>query len=85
VKWVPGVFPGDKRVRCVRLTTLPPSCAVIMKFGILNFLDPSGPLQACNGTALPLPKYFKTSFHKEVTNSWNSKNACSSESPKACW
>jgi hypothetical protein len=26
-----------------------------MKFGNLNFLEPSGPLQACNGTALPLP------------------------------
>ena len=26
-----------------------------MKSGILNFLEPSGPLQACNGTALPLP------------------------------
>jgi hypothetical protein len=23
-----------------------------MKSGILNFLEPSGPLQACNGTAL---------------------------------
>jgi len=32
--------------RCVRPTTLPPSCAVVMK---------SGPLQACNGTVLPLP------------------------------
>ena len=29
---------------------LPPSCAVVMKFGNLNFLEPSGPLQACNGT-----------------------------------
>ena len=38
--------------RCVRLTTLPPSC-VVMKSGNLNFLEPSGPLQACNGTALP--------------------------------
>jgi len=36
-------------------TTLPPSCAVVMKSGNLNFLEPSGPLQACNGTALPLP------------------------------
>jgi len=36
------------------LTTLPPSCAVVMKSGNLNFLEPSGPLQACNGTALPL-------------------------------
>jgi len=35
------------------LTTLRPSC-VVMKSGNLNFLEPSGPLQACNGTALPL-------------------------------
>ena len=46
------LFPGDKGGRCVRLTTLPPSCAVVMKSGNLNFLEPSGPLQACNGTAL---------------------------------
>ena len=26
-----------------------------MKSGNLNFLEPSGQLQACNGTALPLP------------------------------
>jgi len=25
-----------------------------MKYGNLNFLEISGPLQACNGTALPL-------------------------------
>ena len=37
------------------LTTLPPSCAVVMKSGNLNFLEPSGPLQASNVTALPLP------------------------------
>jgi len=28
-----------------------------MKSGNLNFLEPSGPLQVCNGTALPLPVY----------------------------
>jgi hypothetical protein len=39
----------------VRLMTLPPSCAVVMKSRNLNFLEPSGPLQAYNGTALPLP------------------------------
>ena len=50
---VPGVFPGGKGGRCLRLTTLPPSCAVVMKSGNRNFLEPSGPLQACNGTALP--------------------------------
>jgi len=30
-----------------------------MKFGNLNYLEPSGPLQACNGTALPLPLHIK--------------------------
>ena len=44
---------GGKGGRCVRLKTLPPSCAVVMKSGNLNSLEPSGPLQACNGTALP--------------------------------
>jgi len=34
---------------------LPPSCAVVKKSGSLNFLEPSGPVQACNGTDLPLP------------------------------
>jgi hypothetical protein len=46
---------GGKCGRCVRLTTLPPSCAVVKKSGNLNFLEPSGPLQVCNGTALHLP------------------------------
>ena len=31
-----------------------PSSAVVTKSGNLNFLEPSGPVQACNGTALPL-------------------------------
>ena len=39
--------------RYVRLTTLPPSCAVVMKSGNLNFLEPSRSLQASNGTAVP--------------------------------
>ena len=52
-KWVPGVFHGGKGGRCVGLTNLPPSCAVVVKSGNLNFLEPSGPLKACNGTALP--------------------------------
>jgi len=41
---------------------LPPSCAVITKSGNLNFLEPSGPVQACNGTALPLPLLFVLLF-----------------------
>jgi hypothetical protein len=40
---------GGKGGRCVRLTALPPSCAVVTKSGNLNFLEPFGPLQACNG------------------------------------
>jgi len=47
-------FLGGKSGRCVRLTTLPPSCAIVTKSGSLNFLEPSGPLRVCNGTALPL-------------------------------
>jgi len=47
-----GAFPEGRGGRCVRLTTLPPSCAVFMKFGYLNFLEPSGPLQACKGTVV---------------------------------
>ena len=38
---------------------LPPSCAVVTKSGSLNFLKPSGPVQAGNGTALP---FFSSSF-----------------------
>jgi len=37
----------------LKADNLPPSCAVVTKSGNLNFLEPSGPLQACNGTALP--------------------------------
>jgi len=32
------------------------TASVVMKSGNLNFLEPSGPLQACNGTAVPLHK-----------------------------
>jgi len=55
----------------MRVTTLPPYCAVVMKFGNLNFLEPSGPLQACNGTALPLLGYLN--FGQNRTNIVNSK------------
>jgi hypothetical protein len=52
---VPEEYPGGKCGRCVGLTTLPPSCAVVTKSGNLNFLEPSGPLQVCNGIVLTLP------------------------------
>jgi len=65
---------GGKGGRCVRLTTLPPSCAVVMKSGNLSFLEPSGPLQACNGTALPFTVYALhvsggfSAHHQELKN-----------------
>ena len=57
---------GGKGSRCVRLTTLPPSCAVVMKSWNLNFLEPFGPLQACNGTALPYIYIYKAWFKTTV-------------------
>jgi len=36
-----------------KANNLPPSCAVVTKSGNLNFLEPFGPVQACNGNALP--------------------------------
>jgi len=33
-----------------------------MKSGNFNFLEPSGPLQTCNGTALPFFLYFLLFF-----------------------
>jgi len=41
-----------------------------MKSGNLNFLEPSGPLQACNGTALPLPL-----FERPMVFAWELPNA----------
>jgi len=43
-----------KRGRYIRLTTLLPSCTFFMNSGNLNFLDPSGPFQACNCIAFPI-------------------------------
>jgi len=40
-----------------KANNLPLSCAVVTKSRSLNFLEPSGPVQACNGTALPLDRY----------------------------
>ena len=39
---------------------LPPYRAVVMKSGSLNFLEPSGPAQACYGRALPLLLHIST-------------------------
>ena len=38
---------------------LPPSCAVVTKSGNLNYLEPSGPVEACTGHALPYDAHNK--------------------------
>jgi len=45
---------GDKGGRCVGLTTSSSSCAIVLKSGSLNLLEPSGPVQASIAIALPL-------------------------------
>ena len=46
--------PGGKGGRCVRLTTYHHHVPIVKKSGGLDLLEPCGPVQACNGTALPL-------------------------------
>ena len=41
-----------------KFNNLPPSCATVTKSGNVNFLKTSGPVQACNGTALPLTLHY---------------------------
>jgi len=49
---VPRVFPRGKGGRLRKADNLSPSCAIVTKSGNLNFLEPSGPVQACSGTDL---------------------------------
>ena len=51
-------FLGDKGGRCVGLTTYHLPVLSVLKSGSLNLLEPSGPVLACNGTALLLPLPF---------------------------
>jgi len=64
--------PGGKGGRGVRLTNLPPSCAVVMKSGNHNFLELFGTLQACNGTALLLPLRF--TYNIQISPNSNDKD-----------
>ena len=43
-------------------------CAVVMKSENLNSLEPSGPLQACNGTVLPFLLFLRVIYH--VLSHW---------------
>ena len=53
---------------CVRLTTYHHPVPLSRKSGSLNFLEPSGPLQACNGTAVPF--YIMMQYNHQDTNLW---------------
>ena len=48
-------IPGGKGGQCIRVTTLPPSCAECLVIWILNQPEPSGPHRPVIGIALPLP------------------------------
>jgi len=73
-----------------KVDNLPPSCAVVTKSGNLNFLEPSGPVQACNGTALPF--HVNKKYSREITQNesstplipssdWTRSNSCYSDLP----
>ena len=52
----------------------------VLKSGSLNLLEPSGPVQACNGIALPLP--FIRSYRNQGSvhlNIWRKQNASSAK------
>ena len=58
-------FLGGKGGRYVGLTTFPPSCVGCLEMS-LKLLEPSGPVQACNGVALPFYFVFTLKSVEEV-------------------
>jgi len=52
--------PGGKGGRCVRLTAYHLHVPIVKKSGGLNLLESCGPVQVCNGAALPLPLPYNT-------------------------
>jgi hypothetical protein len=59
------MIPGSKGGQCVGLTTLHLHVPIVLKSGSLNLLEPSGPVKACNGIALPC-KYVSISYQLTV-------------------
>ena len=56
-------FLGGKGGQCLGLTILPPfHVPIVLKSGSLNLLEPSGPVQACNGIALPFLQQWNGNF-----------------------
>ena len=66
--------PGGKGGWCVRLTTYH-HVPIVKKSGGLNLLEPFGPVQACNGTALPLPLPFTVQIYINLTRT-EMKSSC---------
>ena len=60
------IFLGGKGGRCVRVTTLPPSCAEGLVIWSLNRSEPSGPHRQVIGVALP----FTTHTPADVFFTW---------------
>ena len=56
-------------MRPVRMADNLTTCAIVIKSGNLNFLELSEPVQACNGTAVPL--YVLYYFHVSLTKSYS--------------
>jgi hypothetical protein len=56
-------FLMGKGGRCVGLTSLPPSCANYLEMWSLSILEPSGPVQACNGIALYVKSHSPNTFY----------------------
>jgi hypothetical protein len=55
---------GGKEGRCLRLTTLPPSCADCFEIsGSLKLLEPLGIVQACNEITLHLLRVLSVSLY----------------------
>ena len=64
-KWEPqSIFWGVKNGRCVRLTTLPPSWAIVTKSGSLNFLEPSRHLRPVMGLIYLFYSWWYIIFNK---------------------
>jgi hypothetical protein len=47
-----NIFWGGKGGRCIVLTNSHLQVPIVLKSGILILMEPSGPVQACNGMAL---------------------------------
>jgi hypothetical protein len=53
-KWVPGISWGVKAASAQGWQPYHLHVPIVLKSGSLNFLEPLGPVQACNRIALPL-------------------------------